>query len=49
MNWSAAGCGAILQQRGEAGEEQVIFYASRSNNKRGSTYSSYAGECLAAV
>jgi hypothetical protein len=46
---SAAGCGAILQQRGDAGEEQVISYASRSNNKPESNYSSYAGECLAAV
>jgi hypothetical protein len=48
-DWSAAGCGAILQQRGEAGEERVISYASRSNNKPESNYSSYAGECLAAV
>jgi hypothetical protein len=39
----------ILQQRGEAGEERVIFYASRSNNKPESNYSSYAGKCLAAV
>jgi hypothetical protein len=39
-DWSAAGCGAILQQRGEAGEEQVISYASRSNNKPESNYSS---------
>jgi hypothetical protein len=48
-DWSAAGCGAILQQRGEAGEERVISYASRSNNKPKSNYSSYAGECFAAV
>jgi hypothetical protein len=47
--WSAAVCGAILQQRGDAGEEPVISYASRSNNKPGSNYCSYAGECLAAV
>jgi hypothetical protein len=32
-DWSAAGCGAILQQRGEAGKERVISYASCSNNK----------------
>jgi hypothetical protein len=46
---SAAGCRAILQERGEAGEERVISYASRSNNKPESNYSSYAGKCLAAV
>jgi hypothetical protein len=48
-DWSAARCGAILQQRGKAGEERVISYASRSNNKPKSNYNSYAGECLAAV
>jgi hypothetical protein len=48
-DWSAAGCGAILQQRGEAGEERVISYASRNNNKPKSNYNSYAGKCLAAV
>jgi hypothetical protein len=48
-DWSAAGCGAILQQRGQAGEERVISYASRSNNKPESNYSIYAGECFTAV
>jgi hypothetical protein len=48
-DWSAAGCGAILQQRGEAGEKRMISYASRGNNKPELNYSSYAGECLAAV
>jgi hypothetical protein len=48
-DWSAAGCGAILQQRGKAGEERVISHASCSNNKPESNYSSYAGECLASV
>ena len=48
-DWSAAGCGAILEQRDEAGNERVVAYASRSNNRAESNYSSYAGECLAAV
>ena len=48
-DWSAAGCGAILQQRDETGAERVVAYASRSNNRAESNYSSYAGECLAAV
>jgi hypothetical protein len=48
-DWSAAGCGAILQQRDDAGDERVIAYASRSNNRAEVNYGSYAGECLAAV
>jgi hypothetical protein len=39
----------LRSQRGDAGEERVISYASRSNNKPKSNYSSYARECLAAV
>jgi hypothetical protein len=49
MDWSAAGCGVILQQRGKAGEERVISYANCSNNKPESNYSSYVGKCLVAV
>jgi putative transposase len=48
-DWSVAGCGAILQQRDDAGDERVIAYASRSNNHAKMNYGSYAGECLAAV
>jgi hypothetical protein len=48
-DWSAAGCGAILQQRDNVGNERVIAYASRSNNRADVNYGSYAGECLAAV
>ena len=48
-DWSAKGMGAILSQIGKDGEEGVIAYASRSNNKGESNYSSYHGELLAAV
>jgi hypothetical protein len=48
-NWSALSIGAILGQLDEGGKEYVIAYASRSNNKAESNYSSYKGECLAVV
>ena len=48
-DWSAAGCGAILQQSDDDGAERVIAYASRSNNRAEANYSSFAEECLAAV
>jgi hypothetical protein len=48
-NWNALGIGAILGQLDEEGKEYVITYASRSNNKAKSNYSSYKGECLAVV
>jgi hypothetical protein len=48
-DWSAAGCGTILQQRDDVGDKRVIAYASRSNNRAEVNYGSYAGECLAAV
>jgi hypothetical protein len=48
-NWSTFGIGAILRQLDEEGKEYVIAYASQSNNKAESNYSSYEGECLAVV
>ncbi len=46
---SALGIGAIIGQLDEEGKEYVITYASRSNNKAKSNYSSYEGECIVVV
>jgi hypothetical protein len=48
-NWSAFGIGAILSQLDEKGKEYVIAYASQSNNKVESNYSSHEGECFVVV
>lgn len=48
-DWAQTGLGAVLVQRDEDGKEQVVAYASRSNNRAESNYSSYEGECLAVV
>jgi hypothetical protein len=39
----------VLSQRDDQGREFVVAYASRSNNRTERNYSSYFGECLAAV
>jgi hypothetical protein len=49
IDWNALGIGAILGQLDEEGNEYVIAYASQSNNKAESNYSSYEGECLTVV
>jgi site-specific DNA-cytosine methylase len=46
-DWSTFGMGAVLVQRDDQDQEQVIAFASRSNNKAEANYSSYEGECLA--
>jgi len=48
-NWSVFVIGVILGQLDEEGKEYVIAYASRSNNKVESNYSSYEGECLVVI
>ncbi len=48
-NQSAFGIGVIFSQLDEENKEYVIAYASRSNNKAKSNYSSYKGECLVVV
>jgi hypothetical protein len=48
-NWNAFGIGAIIGQFDDEGKEYVITYASQSNNKAKSNYSSYEGECLVVV
>ncbi len=49
IDWNALGIGVIFGQLDEEGKKYVITYASRSNNKVESNYSSYEGECLAVV
>jgi len=48
-DWTVLSIGTIIGQLDEEGKEYVIAYASQSNNKVESNYSSYKGECLAVV
>ena len=48
-DWSSLGIGVVLTQMDDDGKEFMIVYASRSNNNTEAQYSSYEGECLAAI
>ena len=48
-DFSHKGLGAVLAQRDDDGNEYMVACASRSTNKHEANYSSYKGECLAAV
>jgi hypothetical protein len=48
-DWSVVGLGAVLIQIDRNGKDFVIAYALQSNNWTEWNYSSYYGECLAAV
>jgi len=47
--WNVFGISVILGQLDEKNKEYVITYASQSNNKAKSNYSSYEGDCLVVV
>ncbi|OAE27268.1 hypothetical protein AXG93_59s1130 [Marchantia polymorpha subsp. ruderalis] len=49
IDWSMFKLEVVLTHRDDEGKEFVIAYASRSNNAVESRYSSYEGECLAAL
>jgi hypothetical protein len=48
-DWSSLGIGTVLTQMDDDGKEFMIAYVSRSNNNAEAQYSSYEGECLAAI
>jgi hypothetical protein len=48
-DWSSLGIDVVLTQMDDDGKKFVIAYASRSNNNAEAQYSSYKGECLAAI
>ena len=48
-DFSNVGMGAVLSQLDAAGREYMVACCSRSLNKHERNYSSYKGECLAAV
>ena len=48
-DFSNVGLGAVLSQHNAEGQECMIACCSRSLNKHETNYSSYKGECLAAV
>ena len=48
-DWAKTSLGAVLSQRDDDKNEYVIAYASCSNNRPKSNFSSYEGEALAVV
>jgi hypothetical protein len=48
-DFSNVGLGAVLSQQDSLGREYMVACCSRSLNKAEGNYSSYKGECLAAV
>ena len=49
VDFSNVGLGAVLSQTDSSGQEYMVACCSRSLNKHERNYSSYKGECLAAV
>ena len=49
VDFSNVGLGAVLSQNDDTGQEYMVACCSRSLNKHERNYSSYKGECLAAV
>ena len=49
VDFSNIGLGAVLSLTDASGNECMVAYCSRSLNKHERNYSSYEGECLAAV
>ena len=49
VDFSNVGLGAVLSQTDDTGQEYMVACCSRSLNKHERNYSSYKGECLAAV
>jgi len=45
-NWSILGLGTMFTQLDDDGQEFVVAYANRSNNKIEVKYYSYEGECI---
>jgi hypothetical protein len=49
MDWSSLRIGTVLTQKDDDGIEFVIRYINRSNNNAKAQFSSYEGDCMAAI